>query len=101
TSDISETGKLQDGEYWECPLRGKCTSEGVLCKMPKVGAERLTPTEIKLIQLSTTDKTNDVIAEEMQLPLGSFHKSKKLLYNKLNINTKQCLTRMAMALNFI
>lgn len=102
TGDIcSNTGELQDGEYWECPLRGNCISEGVLCKMPKVGNERLTATEIKLIQLSTTDKTNEVIAEEMHLPLGSFHKSKKHLYEKLHINTKQCLTKMAIAFNFI
>lgn len=102
TGDIcSETGKLQDGEYWECPLRGNCRSEGVLCKMPKVGDERLTSSEIKLIQLITTDKTNEVIAEEMDLPLGSLHKSKKNLYEKFQINTKQCLTKMAMAFNFI
>lgn len=97
----NDTGKLQDGEYWECPLRGNCRSEGVLCKMPKVGDERLTSSEIKLIQLITTDKTNEVIAEEMDLPLGSLHKSKKNLYEKFKINTKQCLTKTAMAFNLI
>jgi|SRR5690606_22815415 len=102
TGDIcNETGTVQDGEYWDCPLRGKCMSEGILCKMPKVGSNRLTPVEIKLIQLTTTDKTNEVIAEEMQLPLGSFHKSKKNLYEKLNISTKQCLTKLALSMNII
>lgn len=93
--------ELQDGEYWDCPLRGNCLSEGVLCKMPIVGNERLKATEIKLIQLITTDKTNEVIAEEMDLPLGSLHKSKKKLYEKFKINTKQCLTKTAMAFNLI
>lgn len=101
TGDISINAHLQDGEYWECPLRGNCASEGVLCKMPKVAGERLTSFEIKLIQLSTTDKTNDVIAEEMQIPLGSYHKSKKNLHEKLHINTKQCLTKFAMLFNLI
>lgn len=97
----NETGTVQDGEYWDCPLRGNCRSEGVLCKMPKVGNERLTAVEIKLIQLSTTDKTNEVIAEEMDLPLGTFHKNKKHIYEKLRISTKQCLTKFAMSMNLI
>lgn len=102
TGDIcNETGTVQDGEYWECPLRGNCLSEGVLCKMPKVGEERLTSVEIKLIQLSTTDKTNEVIAEEMDLPMGTFHKNKKHIYEKLRISTKQCLTKFAMSMNLI
>lgn len=102
TGDIcNETGTVQDGEYWDCPLRENCLSEGVLCKMPKVGEERLTPVEIKLIQLSTTDKTNEVIAEEMHMPLGSFHKNKKNIYEKLQITTKQCLTKFAMSINLI
>ena len=102
TGDICSNAKnLQDGEYWDCPFRGNCISEGVLCKMPKIGEERLTAVEIKLIQLSTTDKTNEVIADELKLPLGSFHKQKKSIHEKLNIHTKQCLTKFAMAFNLI
>lgn len=97
----NETGTMQDGEYWDCPLRGNCRSEGVLCKMPKVGTERLTTSEIRIIQLSTTDKTNEVIAEEMNLALGTFHKSKQNIYEKLQITTKQCLTKFAMSINLI
>lgn len=104
TGDItSDTQELQDGEYWDCPLRGNCASEGILCKMPKVGNERLTSIEIMLIQLSTTDKTNEVIAEEMHLPLGSFHKHKKEIHEKIGLlnATKQSLTKFAYLFNLI
>lgn len=94
-------GKLQESEYIHCPLRGNCKSEGVLCKMPVVNGHTLTPTEVKIIQMSTTDMTNDVIAEECSLPLGSFHKIKQNIYDKFCVPTKQCLTKLAYSLNLI
>ena len=98
----TKENQLQDGEYWPCPLHGNCSAEGVLCKLPVVNGERLTNQEVQLIKLSTTDMTNEVIADEMNLPLGTFHKAKHSLYQKLgNIQTKQCLTKLAIALNLI
>lgn len=98
----SKTKVLQDGEYWPCPKRGSCSAEGIVCKLPIVNGQRLTNQEIELIQLTTTDMTNDVIAEEMSLPLGTFHKIKHSLYQKIgNVQTKQCVTKIAIALNLI
>lgn len=94
-------GKIQEHEYAFCPLRGNCQSEGVLCKMPVVNGHTLSSTEVKIIQLSTTDKTNDVIAEELGLPLGTFHKYKQSIYDKCAVLTKQCLTKLAYSLNLI
>lgn len=88
TGDIVE-GVLQDGEYWPCPLHGNCKYEGTLCKLPVVNGQRLVREEIEILQLAATDKTNDVIAEELGFCLGTFHKFKRLLYEKLNILTKQ------------
>lgn len=99
--DISEAGELQDGEYWDCPMRGKCQSEGILCKLPVIEGHRLTSEEIKLIKLSTTDKTNEAIADELGLPMGTFHKNKKTIYDNFKIATKQCLTKLALSLNII
>jgi hypothetical protein len=97
-----ENGELQDGEYWPCPNRGNCPHEGVLCKLPIVNGERLSDQDIKLIQESTTDKTNEVIAEELGMPMGSYHKSKRKLHKKLgNIQTKQALTKIALQWNII
>lgn len=98
----TKENKLQDGEYWPCSKHGNCSAEGVLCRLPTINGERLTVQEIQLIQLTTTDMTNEVIAEEMNLPLGTFHKLKHSLYQKIgNIQTKQCLTKIAIAFNLI
>lgn len=101
TPDI-ENGNFQDGEYWDCPNSGKCAAEGILCKLPTFNGNVLTKIEIQLIKLSTTDLTNDVIAEKLNLALGTYHKMKSILHKKLdNILTKQSLTKLAYQMNLI
>ena len=99
-ADIKE-GKLQDGEYWDCPKRGSCSSEGILCKLPTYNGSRLENQEVKLLQLTATNKKNQVIADLLNLPLGSFHKVKQALYFKLNIQTKQEGVMISFMLNLI
>ena len=95
-------GKLQDGEFWACPMHGNCPHEGVLCKLPLINGKRLSKQDVQLIKLLSTDKTNEVIAEESEIPLGTFHLAKKFLYKKLgNIQTKQELAILAMVHNII
>lgn len=96
-----ENGEMKDGDYWACPLRGSCRSEGIICKNLKFNDVEIEPTEIKLMQLLTTSDTNDVIAEKLEIPLGSFHLLKKHLYQKLKVATKQELTLLALKLNII
>jgi len=99
-ADIKD-GILQQGEYWECPKRGNCQSEGILCKLPSYNGKPLELNEIKLLQLTATNKTNEVIAEDLDLPLGSFHKIKKTIYKKLGIQTKQEAVVISFFLNLI
>jgi hypothetical protein len=99
TPDFGED--QQCGEYWECPNRGNCAGEGVVCKLPVYNSKRLSYKDIKLIKLLTTVSTNEVIAIELSMPLGSFHLAKKRLYEKLGVMTKQEITRVAVALNII
>lgn len=96
-----KNGKLQDGEYWACPNRGNCKSEGILCKLPTYNEQRLTKQDVQLLQLTATNKTNEAIGEEMNLPMGSFHKAKKYLYEKLGIQTKQEGVMISILLNLI
>lgn len=96
-----KNGELQDGEFWECPNRGNCPHEGTLCKLPTYNNVRLTKQEVELIQLTSTDKINEVIAEEMRLPMGSFNKAKKYLYERLAVQTKQEVVRIGVYLNLI
>jgi hypothetical protein len=94
-------GQLQDGEYWECPMRGKCEHEGVLCKLPVVNGFRLSKQDVQLIKFIITDKTNDVIAELLSIPLGTFHLAKKYLYKKLGVQTKQEVALIAASFNIL
>lgn len=99
-ADIQD-GRLQDGEYWPCPIHGSCAHEGVLCKLPVVNGERLEATEVKLIKLLVTDRKNEVVAIELNIPLGSLHLAKKKLYAKLGVQTKQELALLANRLNIV
>lgn len=98
--DIKD-GELQDGEYWPCPNHGNCKSEGILCKLPNYNGERLKKEDVKLLQLTATNLTNDVIGEKMNMPMGTLHKFKKQLYQKLNIQTKQEGVMISFWLNLI
>lgn len=94
-------GKLQEGEYHECPIRSTCKSNGILCKLPSYNGQNLSALDVQLMQELSTSKTNDVIANEMNLPMGSFHKAHRHLYDKLGIQTKQENTKIALRLNLI
>lgn len=96
-----KNNKLQEGEYWPCPLHGKCPSEGILCKLPKINGIRLSKEDVKLMQLVSTDLTNEVIAEMMNYKYGSFHLAKKKLYQKLKVSTKQEVALIGKTLNLI
>ena len=95
-------GVFQEGEYHSCPNRGSCIGEGVLCKLPVYGGARLTGKMVVLMQhLSGTD-TNEVIAEKMNMAMGSFHLLKKKLYEALGgIQTKQEVVHIARDLNIV
>ena len=92
---------LQEGEYWNCPVRDNCPNNGIVCKSPKYNGNTLNKLDIKLMQLLSTSLTNETIADELQIPLGSFHKFKQILYTKLGIQTKQENALIAKALNII
>lgn len=96
-----ENGKMQDGEYWECPMLGNCKGEGVVCKSPCINGHKLSAQEIKIIQLSTTELTNDVIADKLNMPMGSFNKLKHQVYQLIDAVTKQKVTQFAYQNNFI
>ncbi len=88
-ADIRDN-QLQDGEYHPCPHRGSCSAEGILCRLPMVNGTRLTLQLVKLMRLLSGTDTNEVIAEKMQMPLGSYHLLKKQLYAILGgVQTKQ------------
>ena len=101
SSLVIENNKLKDGDYFECPKRATCKFNGVLCQAPKHKGNSLTEIEIKLMKLTSTVQTNETIAINLELALGSFHKLKQALYEKLGVQTKQEVALIAKSLNII
>jgi hypothetical protein len=94
--------KFQEGDYWDCPNRATCPFNGVICKQPTYKGQKLSSIDILLMKQLSTNATNEVIADKLNLALGSFHKLKKALYKKLgNIQTKQENALIAKSLNLI
>ena len=99
--DIKD-GVLQDGDYWPCPLRGSCRSEGILCRQPQYKGKEITAEQVKLMKLISSNMTNETIAEVINKPMGSFHVMKRDLYKTLGgIQTKQEVALIAVFLNLI
>lgn len=94
-------GVLQDGEYHDCPRSGMCAGEGIICKLPSYNGHQFSKVEIKVMQLSTTEMTNEVIADTLMLPLGSFHKIKSIIHETIGAVTKQGITKFAQMRNII
>ena len=100
-ADIVEN-EVQDGEWHDCNFRSKCPYSGTLCKLPKAtNGKRLTAIEVNLIKETSTEKTNDHIAEILGVCLGTFHLLKKNLYQKLQVQTKQAVAIFGFMNNII
>lgn len=100
TPDIKDM-KLQDGEYWECPLRGACKGEGIVCRSVTYKGEILDSKHIKLLKMLATNMTNQNLYEAMDMHEGTFNKFKKELYAILGIQTKQEAACISKDLNLI
>ncbi|WP_271406602.1 helix-turn-helix transcriptional regulator [Tenacibaculum soleae] len=96
-----EDNQFKDGDYFHCSKRSTCKYNGVICLSPKYKGKKLTAIEIKLMQLLSTNLTNEVIAEKLTIPYGSFHKYKQVLYEKLEVQTKPEIALITKSLNLI
>lgn len=100
TPDIKNM-ELQDGEYWECPLRGMCKGEGIVCRSVMYNDQILNNKHIKLLKMLATNMTNQSLYEAMGMHEGTFNKFKKELYAILGIQTKQEAACISKDLNLI
>lgn len=105
--DLDPQADLLDGafskpEFWDCPYRGSCKGEGIICALPNYKGEVLSSDEVQLLTMLTTAMTNEAIASKLDIALGTFHQTKQKLYSKLGgIQTKQEATLRALELNII
>ncbi|WZL88282.1 hypothetical protein VS868_11815 [Salinimicrobium sp. 3283s] len=100
TPDVTDF-QLQQGEYNECEARDFCPGAGILCQAPRYKNVEISFFEVKILQALATHDTNEYIAHQLNMPLGSFHLAKKNLYQKLGIQTKPEAALISRDLNLI
>jgi DNA-binding NarL/FixJ family response regulator len=98
--DIKDN-QLSDGDYWDCPLKGICAAEGIICRSVKYNGHSLSKIQISLIKLLVTGMTNATIALMLEIAEGTMHLLKKELYRIFDVQTKQELALKAQQINLI
>jgi DNA-binding CsgD family transcriptional regulator len=86
-ADINDDEITHD--YIECPMRGSCAGENIVCKPPVINGEPCNHEEIAILKELSGDETNIAIAKKLGLPLGTLNVKKTNLYQKLGLYTKQ------------
>lgn len=83
--DVEGSGKL-NFEKVECPLRGECRLDGIVC-FPKFNT-RLSDAELRVMRLVYEGKSKEDIAEELYLSPNTIKNHIKSVYLKLGIHEK-------------
>lgn len=91
-SDIDRTRKF-NFEKVECPLRGECRFEGVIC-LPKFNS-KLSEAELRVMKLIYQGVSKDEIAERLYLSPNTIKNHIKSVYLKLGIHEKSEFIRYA------
>ena len=99
--NIPEDFEETTGHYWDCGVRNSCPFEGIICGFLRYEGIVLTPLEVKILQLVSTELSNAHIEQVLKLKKSAFDLKKSQLYSKLKISTKQAAARIATELNII
>ena len=87
SADFSDDSKSTN-DYRNCQKRGNCIGENIICQPFKINGVEVSELEINLLKELATDKKNEAIASDLNLPLGTFNVTKTSLYRKLDIYNK-------------
>lgn len=85
----------------DCPRRSSCPGCGIVCKNIVHNGEELNHTDIRAIQLMASDYKNEVVAEKLNMPLGSFHVYRTNLYKRSGVKSKPELASVGVQLGLI
>lgn len=76
-------------DYRDCPLRGKCIGENIVCKPLEINGEEISPQELNILRNCVSNTKNWVIALTLNIPLGTFNVMKTAIYKRIGVQTKQ------------
>jgi hypothetical protein len=94
-------GKFSEAEYHECGFRGECPMEGIVCGFFRVKGHIITPFDIQMIKLLSTEDTLPVIAEKLAVCMNTFEVKKKRLYEKLSVLSRPRLVAVCYDLQIL
>lgn len=97
TADYAD-GQFSESEYHECGFRGECPMEGIVCGFFKINGHIITPFEIKMIQILSSEDTLPVVAEKLKVCMNTLETKKQKLYEKMGVLSRPRL--VAIAYNF-
>jgi hypothetical protein len=100
TADFKD-GKLSEAEYYECGYRGECPMEGIVCGFFKVNGNIITPFEISMIKLLSTEDTLPVIAEKLKVCMNTLEHKKQKLFEKLHVLSRARLVAVCYDLQIL
>lgn len=82
--DIDQFGNLNFEEV-ECPLRGECTLEGIVCK-PKFNS-KLSERELEIMRLFYASQTLEEIAEKLCLSIETVKTHKRNAFKRVKVHS--------------
>lgn len=85
----ADFNKETHSDFHNCPMRGKCIGENIVCKSPAINGETITIEDVRILREIAGDDKNTTIANKLGMPLGTFFVKKDKLYKLLHIPTKQ------------
>jgi DNA-binding CsgD family transcriptional regulator len=89
-------GKLQQPEYWDCPVRSSCKFDGKVCNGCKTDTgKQLTAHQVQILKYVVAGHANKVIAGMMGISKYTVDKHCTLICKKTGLFTKVDLTSFA------
>ncbi len=99
-SDITSCGKLTP-DYHDCPSRGTCPFNGVICVKPAGKNGELSDRELQILKLIAQGRMEKEIADELRISQACVTKRRKAIFKKTDTASSISLTHWAIARNLI
>lgn len=100
-ADFCGTTQSHNHDIIDCDIRSTCPGSGIICKNLSYQGEELTQTDVLAIQLMASDHKTELLAEELHMPLGTFHVYRTKFFNRLGVKSKPELARVGVELGLI
>ena len=100
-ADYCRKTETTNHDIIDCDIRDTCIGCGIVCKDLHYNGGEISQTDVKAIQLMATDHKTEVLAEELDMPLGTFHVYRTKFFDRIGVKSKPELARVGVELGLI